>query len=346
MADGSEYIQESRKLLTTNHIQEYLIKLSKAKGEDMINLAALSIIQELMAQDKDDTVKSMLLQKGLLDSLLLTFDKGLESGNLGQLDVSLKSLWLLSQLSVGPLQPLIEEHVIRRLLNLMDIDSDFFQYSNKVTTEFQKSCEQANFRGKIVSKQMTTDYIRKIYNLSRAKLGQLTKIPASLNLCTLYDASTDDKSIDLVQNLTTRGLSWSCEGSKIKDGDLQDVVVTQVINGPLFWGHIGESKMETVRLIQTFLQMSADELVPGSVKLDNNVVVCSEMDDVMLYMRAQILSENNHILKVWALDYGFIFEVGPSQIFELPEDVSLEKHPPLASLCCLAGIIGGFMLVE
>ncbi|KAK3088879.1 hypothetical protein FSP39_024925 [Pinctada imbricata] len=350
--DNIEDIEEGKDL-TSSDVEDtvigYISWLAQTEDNKMIKLAGLTLVQEFLKKDcSDGRLKVKLLQNGVLDGLINAFDMGAHDiGDLVFLDVAMKCLFHFSKLSISPLQPMISDNILRRLLLLMDTSQNFFQFSYTMKQTCKEFCEEKHLIGKVKSVKMNADRWEHVHKMSKNSLLGRKDLPDSIHFCSLYD--TDEEEQDVCEILIERGLAWPAsedvKHSDTTDEDadeesFEDIVVTRFVNGPVFWARIGIDAIQNAHDIQAFLRSEylENKLTSCKAKKDNSVVVRRMMEDSIHFYRARVTVVDHMTAKVWLMDYGYEVTVGQESLFSLPDDVSFDVYPPQIVLCCLKGI--------
>lgn len=333
----------SEKIIASRLLQ-YHMDLTQVKENSSIKLASLTVIQEFLKNDKNGTIRQMFMDRGLIESILLIIDSSLDNqSELASIDVALKCLWFLSQLSIGPLQNMITHDVMRRLLYLLDVKGNIYHFTSKFSNQFQQLCENKHLIGRIQTKSLSSELHDKVHKLSNLKLKYLDLLPDNLKICSLFDTSDSEKDINITDHLLEnfQHQAWpnrnevQCETEDIEEWE--DIFVSEVIDGPLFWAHIGMANIETVRDIQMALE--DEHLQPTKCTAGDTVVVRRILDsDRSFYIRARVIKVDQWKMKVWALDYGYEMDLPCNEVYTLPDHIGTSKYSPQISLCKLAGV--------
>lgn len=326
----------------------YLLGLIKVEGSTMTKLSALTIIHQLMMNDSNNDVKSIFLQNGILEWILLDFDVGFDSEeNSVFLDVALNILWNISKLPVCLVQPMISQIIIRRLISMFDETTPFYAFPAKFKTTLKLLCENKLLVGNVSSNLVSVKVKDDIRTATHGKFKNFKRFPEEIQMCSLYDTNDLDNEINITNHLISNNIAWPLkhkddhDPSSADDNDedaWKDVLVTEIIDGPYFWAHVGIETIENVRRFQSLLLLehSAGRLIPVSCDKDDLVVVAKEIDGEICFFRAHIMSHKPQEVKVWALDYGFILGVMPDRIYKMPSSLDL---PSQIQLCCIKGDI-------
>ncbi|CAC5373962.1 unnamed protein product [Mytilus coruscus] len=326
----------------------YLLSLTRLdiEGSLMTRLAALSVIQQLMTVDPTGDVRTLFLSNGILEQILMEFDFGFESEeNSIFLEVSLNILWNLSKLAVCPLQPLITEVVIRRLILLFDSTSSFYSFSSKFTSTVKSLCENKHLVGHVSSCTLSVRVKEDIAKTTNGMLSTVSNFPTEVHVCSLYDTNNPDNEINTTAHLVSNKLAWPLD-TKSKpiqqredesEDAWKDVLVTEVISGPYFWAHIGIETIENVRKIQNLLllEYSSDRLHRVSCGKGDLIIVAKERNGEVCLFRAEVLSRKPQEIRAWALDYGFVFDIATDNVYGTPNDLNM---PPQIKLCSIQGL--------
>lgn len=337
--------KHSERTLVTRLLQ-YHLALSKVRGNSVLQLASLAVIQEFLKKDKNANIRQMFMDSGLIDSLLLAIDFALDDqSELAFLDVALKCLWFLSQLGIGPLQNMISGDVIRRLLYLLNINGSMYNFTSKFSAVFRELCENKHLIGKIQTKQMSSELHQQVHKHSGNKLKNLGTLPEELNVCHMFDTSDCDKDVNITEYLLENfsELAWPDKTEiqeKAAEGEeelWEDIFVSEIIDGPLFWAHIGMSTIATVRDIQVALATA--KLQPTRCIAGDIVIVSKILNaDAPFYVRARVTKVDQWKVTVWALDYGYEMDLPQNQVYAMPDHLGTHRYPPQIFLCRLAGI--------
>ncbi|XP_052094600.1 uncharacterized protein LOC127730306 [Mytilus californianus] len=326
----------------------YLLSLTRLdiEGSSMTRLAALSVIQQLMTVDPTGDVRILFLSNGILEHILMEFDFGFESEeNSIFLEVSLNILWNLSKLAVCPLQPLITEVVIRRLVLLFDSTSSFYSFSSQFTSTVKSLCENKHLVGHVSPCTLSVKVKEDIAKATNGMLSTVSNFPTEVHVCSLYDTNNPDNEINTTAHLVSNKLAWPLN-TKSKPNQQRedesedawkDVLVTEVISGPYFWAHIGIETIENVRKIQNLLllEYSSGRLHRVSCVKGDLIVVAKETDGEVCLFRAEVLSRKPQEIRAWALDYGFVFDIAADNVYGTPNDLNM---PPQIKLCSIQGV--------
>lgn len=327
---------------------DYLLGLIKVEGSTMTKLSALTIIHQLMMNDPNNDVKSIFLQNGILEWILLDFDVGFDSEeNSVFLEVALNILWNISKLPVCLVQPMISQIIIRRLISMFDETTPFYAFPAKFKTTLKLLCENKLLVGNVSSNLVSVKVKDDIRTATHGKFKDFKIFPEEIQMCSLYDTNDLDNEVNITNHLISNNLAWPLkhkddhDPSSADDNDedaWKDVLVTEIIDGPYFWAHVGIETIENVRRFQSLLLLehSAGRLIPVSCDKDDLVVVAKEIDGEICFFRAHIMSHKPQEVKVWALDYGFILGVMPDRMYKMPSSLHL---PSQIQLCCIKGDI-------
>ncbi|XP_060075083.1 uncharacterized protein LOC132554787 [Ylistrum balloti] len=327
-----------------SRLLQYHIDLTRIKNNYSTQLASLTIIQEFLKNDKNGNISQLFMDRGLLETLLITVDSALDiQSELASLDVSLKCLWFLSQLSIGPLQRMISGDVMRCLLYLLNVNGSIYHFTSKFTRNFQLLCENKHLIGRIKTKIMSSEMHKQVHKLSNLKLKDLDMLPSNLKICSLFDTSDSDRDVNITDHLLEnfKQDSWpnmiEIEETQEDEEKWEDIFVSDVIDGPLFWAHIGMSTIETVHNIKMALETA--NLQPARCTVGDIVVAVKTLDTKQsFYMRARVIKVDQWKVQVWALDYGYKMDIHCDLVYTLPDHLSTHKFPPQISLCKLAGV--------
>lgn len=325
----------------------YLLGLIKVEGSTMTKLSALTIIHQLMMDDPNNDVKSIFLQNGILEWILLDFDVGFDSEeNSVFLEVALNILWSISKLSVCLVQPMISQIIIRRLISMFDETTPFYSFPTKFKTTLKLLCENKLLVGNVSSNLVSVKVKDDIRTATNGKFKNFKRFPEEIQMCSLYDTNDLDNEINITNRLISNNLAWPLKHKDSHDPTSaddtedawKDVLVTEVIDGPYFWAHVGIETIENVRRIQSLLLLehSAGKLNPVSCDKDDLVVVAKDIDGEICFFRAHIMSRKPQEVKVWALDYGFILSIMPDRVYKMPSSLNLLSQ---IQLCCIKGEI-------
>ena len=187
-----------------------LMSLASMEEHSMLKLAGLTLVQEFLKNDQNGEVKLTFLQSGILDPLLLAFDKGMAShSDLVYLEVSLNCIFFLSGLPVSPVQPLICEQVIKRMIQLIDHKSCLYQYLPSLKLNLQKMCENKHLVGQVQEISMNADQWNIIHRVAKNQLQSVPYSPHTMCLCDLVDFGVCDKGLNIRQHLLSRNLAWA-----------------------------------------------------------------------------------------------------------------------------------------
>jgi hypothetical protein len=335
---------------------DYLVDITASKRVPPANkLAAMTIFCDILKNDKKGSVRETCLHSGLLTSLLTAMDVAQEAlmdvHDVTYIEVAMVVLWQISTVSIGHMQTLITEPLIRRLLGFLDVSSNFYQYSGVVKSEMKSLCENKHLVATVKSVPMTTDLVANIHKNTRGGLKQLLLLPETVQACVVMDTNSPETDVDVAQHLISKHLAWpdnknsagddkdaKVESDTSEDQDnWQDVMVTQVLDGTYFWAHIGEATIQSVRNIQNQLMEEFLSLAPCVVKTSFHVVVSGPVDGVSCLMRGQVLDVSDGMVTVFAVDYGCLVTVSDHQVYSVPASVAISRIPAQASLCKLTG---------
>ena len=224
MADSTTDVCEEAAL-------ECLMYLSRLEDNMAMKLAGLTVLQEMLKHNQGNGyVRIALLKKGLLDTLLEAFDHGLEEEcNFAFLDIAVKCIFYLSKLPVSPVQPLISNNVIRRLLLLLDSKRTFFRFSNKMTETCAEMCEGKHLVSKVQVVQMNAKRWMKLHKMCQYALIKKKDLPTSVRYCTVYDTDSHGRDVDIGGLLVQGDLAWAAED----DGDDEGTLHVFIIQLPL-----------------------------------------------------------------------------------------------------------------
>lgn len=180
-----------------NQVLKNLMSLASMEEHSMLNLAGLTLVQEFLKSDKKGEVKLTFLQNGILEPLLMALDKGMASHkDLVYLRVSLSCIFFLSGLPVSPVQPLICEQVIKRMLQVIDQKSSFYQYPPIVKLNLQKTC-------------INVEQWNNINRKSKNQLKSTPHRPSVLFLCDIVDSGVCETGLNIREHLLSRNLTWA-----------------------------------------------------------------------------------------------------------------------------------------
>lgn len=346
-------MEEAEELNLAAKLLQYYLDLVNQKAKPNLQLASMTVIQEFLKKDNHGGIKLIFMDNGFVDHLCMALDTGLENpSNLAFLDLSLKSMFFLSEVAIGPLQNMINPSVMRRLLSLLDTKSAFFNYSDHFKTKFQSMCINKNLVGKVSTVEMSSKVKGHVLNTSMGSLKSIMAVmPDHLKICSLYDTSNPEEDIEFSSEFISKHLAWPsnhistfCEDKNLNDHNneevWEDIFVTDLIKGPLFWAHIGMSTVENVHSIQKLLATHFSEKSPRVLicKPDDCVLVKRTLDNqIPFYIRGIVLSTGASKSSIWSFDYGFTVVTPNCQIHHLPSHVSLDAYPPQISICSLTG---------
>lgn len=187
-----------------------LMLLASMEEHSMLKLAGLTLVQEFLKNDKKVEVKLTFLQNGILEPLLLAFDKGMASyKDLVYLKVSLSCIFFLSGLPVSPVQPLICEQVIKRMIQVIDQKSTFYQYPPIFKLNLQRMCENKHLVGNIQETCMNVEQWSSIKRTSKNQLKSIPHAPDVLYLCDIVDSGVCETGLNIREHLLSRNLAWA-----------------------------------------------------------------------------------------------------------------------------------------
>lgn len=187
-----------------------LMLLASMEEHSMLKLAGLTLVQEFLKNDKKGEVKLTFLQNGILEPLLLAFDKGMASyKDLVYLKVSLSCIFFLSGLPVSPVQPLICEQVIKRMIQVIDQKSTFYQYPPIFKLNLQRMCENKHLGGNIQETCMNVEQWSSINRTSKNQLKSIPHAPDVLYLCDIVDSGVCETGLNIREHLLSRNLAWA-----------------------------------------------------------------------------------------------------------------------------------------
>lgn len=193
-----------------NQVLKNLMSLASMEEHSMLKLAGLTLVQEFLKSDKKGEVKLTFLQNGILEPLLMAFDKGMASHkDLVYLRVSLSCIFFLSGLPVSPVQPLICEQVIKRMLQVIDQKSSFYQYPPIVKLNLQKMCENKHLVGNIQETCINVEQWNNINRKSKNQLKSTPHRPSVLFLCHIIDSGVCETGLNIREHLLSRNLTWA-----------------------------------------------------------------------------------------------------------------------------------------
>ncbi|XP_062584273.1 uncharacterized protein LOC134246028 [Saccostrea cucullata] len=323
-----------------------LMSLAAMEEHSMLKLAGLTLLQEFLKNDPKGEVKLSFLQQGILESLLLTFDKGFDNPrDLVYLDVSLNCIFFLSELPVSPVQPLICEQVIKRMIQLIDQKGAFYHYLPSVKLNLQKMCENKHLIGRVYTNNLKTDQWDGVYGTIKDQLSSLPSLPENVYVCDVVDSGGYEGGLNIREHLLSRNLAWAdtkfVRPSKTDDDeDWKDILITHVVEGPVFWAQIGIDTIQNAQKIQAILNVYWKNGALENYKCikGDNVVVLQVINNEVSPIRVTVKEVNARGVHAWALDFGQMLTVDRKNVFVLPCEVQLDVFPPQASLCCIDGL--------
>ncbi|XP_061189416.1 uncharacterized protein LOC133197411 [Saccostrea echinata] len=323
-----------------------LMSLAAMEEHSMLKLAGLTLLQEFLKNDPKGEVKLSFLQNGILEPLLLTFDKGMDNPrDLVYLDVSLNCIFFLSELPVSPVQPLICEQVIKRMIQLIDQKGAFYHYLPSVKLNLQKVCENKHLVGRVHGTNMNADQWDRVYRTSKDQVTSILSLPEIVYVCDIVDSGGYEGGLNIREHLLSRNLAWadtkSVRPSKTDDeGDWKDILITHVVEGPVFWAQTGIETIQNAQKIQAILNVywKNGALENYKCKKGDTVVVLQVINNEVSPIRVSVKEVNTRGVHAWALDFGQIITVDKKNVFVLPCEVRLDVFPPQASLCCIDGL--------
>jgi hypothetical protein len=187
-----------------------LMSLVAMEEHSMLKLAGMTLVQEFLKNDLSGEVKLSFLQNGLLEPLLLAFDKGLDNPtDLVYLEVSLKCICHLSELPISPVQPLICEQLMKRMIQLVDHRGMFYRYSPSVKLNLQRMCENKHLVGTVQEAKMSADQWSSIHKTTNNQLTAIPKLSNSLFMCDIVDSGVCEKGLNIREHLLSRNLAWA-----------------------------------------------------------------------------------------------------------------------------------------
>lgn len=329
-----------------NQVLKNLMSLASMEEHSMLNLAGLTLVQEFLKSDKKGEVKLTFLQNGILEPLLMAFDKGMASHkDLVYLRVSLSCIFFLSGLPVSPVQPLICEQVIKRMLQVIDQKSSFYQYPPIVKLNLQKMCENKHLVGNIQETCINVEQWNNINRKSKNRLKSTPHRPSVLFLCDIVDSGVCETGLNIREHLLSRNLTWANRSvvkapTKDNEEDWKDLLITHVVEGPVFWAQVGIETIQNAQKIQAILNVywKNGALEHCGCEKGDNRVALQFIDDEVCPVRMTVKEVNTRGVCGWAMDGGQVIQTDQKHVFALPNEVRLEAYPPQASLCCLDGV--------
>lgn len=187
-----------------------MMSLVAMEEHSMLKLAGMTLVQEFLKNDSKGEVKLSFLQNGLLEPLLLAFDQGLDDPtDRVYLELSLNCIFHLSEPPVSPVQPLICEQVMKRLIQLVDQRDSFYRYSPSVKLNLHRMCENKHLVGRVQETKMTADWRSSIHRTTNNQLMSTAKLTDTLFLCDVVDCGVCEKGLNIREHLLSRNLAWA-----------------------------------------------------------------------------------------------------------------------------------------
>ncbi|XP_053381499.1 uncharacterized protein LOC123557243 [Mercenaria mercenaria] len=323
-------------------IINYLIDIVETKEiNNMGKLASLSVLNKLFLKEKGTSLQLKCLNSELTTSLITMLDSGLNELNDPSdavcISVAMEILSQFSKLPICSIQSLISENVIRMLLDYINSSSKFYQFLDNSKTILSEACEGKQLMGKVKVVAMATEPLEYIHRHTKHKLK---RVPDKIKVCKLIDTEYEE-DLDVCQYLINKQGTWpgSFPGEVVNEADeWENIIVTQVLDGCMFWAQVGENAIKSVFDIQRQLTEYEDHVRRSSALIGDTVVVYGEIMGNHCYLRAQILSFDGGHVDVFAIDYGYTLRVLDKNIFVLPENLSTNKVKRKISLCSVDGV--------
>ncbi|XP_052798039.1 uncharacterized protein LOC128230082 isoform X3 [Mya arenaria] len=196
--------------------------------------------------------------------------------------------------------------------------------------------------GKVKVVTMATEPIEYIHRHTKNKFKRFQCIPDKLKVCDVYNTE-GETDVCITDHLIHNHRAWPGafpfdSSSNDPDDQWKDILVTQVLDGGMFWAQVGESCIKKVIMIQQELN-NGHPLVKRHLPRGGHVVaVETNILGETCFIRAQVMSLGVSSLEMFAVDYGYVLRVPEAAIYSLPDSLSLKSQPRKISLCALSGI--------
>ncbi|KAL4219698.1 hypothetical protein ACF0H5_022268 [Mactra antiquata] len=329
--------------METENILQYLLEIVEAKGvENMAKLASLSIIDILLLKQRGDTVKKLCLKQSFTNTLFSMLEYGLNNPNDPSdfvcVSIAMEIISQFLKLPATNIESLVQGSIIRCLMEFVDTNSRFYKYPSSTKLAMVELCEGKQLMGKVRIVSMGSEPLNYIHKHADYEFA---RVPDRIKLCKLIDTETEE-DIDIRNILIQQGLVWSGEFPgelKKSDNVWNNIIVTKVLNGGMFWAQVGDDTIKSVTDIQALLNSDTIDFINKSkIKVGDCVVVYGDIMGCSCYLRAQIKSYYDCHAEVFSIDFGHILTVHDKYIYTLPEQLSVKKVTRKISLCSLDGI--------
>lgn len=267
----------------------------------------------------------------------------------------------------GPMEELIKDGVINRLMDLLDDNnSPLLQYSEAARLRLEELILRKHLVGQIMAwdEKDVVEFCEKFVRGS-TKLS-LSCCKSGKQMTHLYDTTCADVDLDVQKEHIDSGVVWHMthadifekaeeegtgDAQKLSDASIEqkewiDVYPVYVEDGGHFWAHIGGpntlTKVDTIQTKLATLPASCREYLRKEPPVGSFVCAVytgNDYCDGPLYFRGIVLEVNGEIANVFALDYGFRYEVAFRELCYLSGKMNLGGVPPQATLCSLQGMV-------
>ncbi|XP_052798038.1 uncharacterized protein LOC128230082 isoform X2 [Mya arenaria] len=326
-------------------IEHYLFDIVQSDSVNtMAKLAALSVLKSMI--EKDSKLQDKCLEKECVTVLMAALETGLEENDdpshIVYISVAMEIIFILSQRPICSIQTLVTEEVIRMFLEYVNPSGQFYMFPNNLKQVLADLCEKKHMIGKVKVVTMATEPIEYIHRHTKNKFKRFQCIPDKLKVCDVYNTE-GETDVCITDHLIHNHRAWPGafpfdSSSNDPDDQWKDILVTQVLDGGMFWAQVGESCIKKVIMIQQELN-NGHPLVKRHLPRGGHVVaVETNILGETCFIRAQVMSLGVSSLEMFAVDYGYVLRVPEAAIYSLPDSLSLKSQPRKISLCALSGI--------
>lgn len=328
--------------MESESILQYLRDIVETDNiSNMTKLASLSILNKIFLKEQGNSLQTKCLQSEFTSCLLTMLDSGLnglsDPSEAVTISVAMEILCQFSKLPVDTIQCLVTETTVRTLLDYLNSCSKFYQFPASTKMILSEICEGKQLMGKVKVISMATEPLEYIHRHTKHKLK---RVPDKIKVCKLIDTEHKE-DLDICEYLLMKQVAWpgSFPGEVVSESDeWENLIVTEVLDGGMFWAQVGENAIKNVFDIQRQLNMCEDHVRRSSALIGDTIVVYGEVMGNKCFLRAQVLSFDGCSVEVFAIDYGYTLRVLDRNIFYLPDNLDTKKVKRNVSLCSVDGI--------